>query len=102
MKLKNCFKNVLVCLVLAMLPAGYAADTPVEITAPMERVDINSADAVTIAQVMDGVGMVKAQEIVAHRRLNGKFQSIDQLMEVSGIGLATIEKNRHLIMVVTN
>jgi competence protein ComEA len=106
MKLKRnltrCLKSAMVCLMLAMLPAVFAADVATQTTMPLERVDINSADATTLAQVMDGVGIVKAQEIVAHRELNGKFQSVDQLMEVSGIGLATVEKNRHLIMVITN
>lgn len=101
-KLKLCLNSVLVCMALAVLPVAYAADTPADTTIPLEKIDINSADAVTIAQVMDGVGMVKAKEIVAHRELNGKFQSIDQLMEVSGIGFATIEKNRNRIMVITN
>lgn len=101
-KITTCLKNVLVCAMLAMLPAAFAADVNTQSTMPLEKVDINSADATTLAQVMDGVGIVKAQEIVAHRELNGKFQSVDQLMEVSGIGLATVEKNRHLIMVVTN
>ena len=101
-KLNECLKTVLVCLALALSSAVFAADIPAQTSIPLEQIDINSADAATIAQVMDGVGVVKAQEIVAHRELNGKFQSIDQLIEVSGIGMATIEKNRHLIMAITN
>jgi len=101
-KFYNCLKSVLVCIVLAALPTVFAADSNTQAGMTLEKVDINSADATTIAQVMNGVGLVNAQEIVAHRELNGKFQSIDQLMEVRGIGLATIEKNRHVIMVVTN
>jgi len=62
--------------------------------------DINSADAPTIAAVLDGIGLVKAQEIVAYREMFGSFQSIDELIEVQGIGAATVEKNRHRIEIV--
>ena len=37
--------------------------------------------------------------IVAHRKANGGFESADQLAEVKGIGLATVEKNRDRIQV---
>ncbi|MBL4820104.1 MAG: helix-hairpin-helix domain-containing protein [Gammaproteobacteria bacterium] len=98
-KFRGCLNTVLVCITLALTPAVFAADPPAKMTTALEQVDINSADATTIAQVMDGVGMVKAQEIVAYRELNGAFESIDQLMEVKGIGQATIEKNRHRIVI---
>ncbi|MBB5207311.1 ComEA family DNA-binding protein [Chiayiivirga flava] len=77
--------SLLLSLVLA-LPA-MAADT----------VDINTADAATLAAVLDGVGDAKAQAIVAYREENGPFQSVDQLAEVKGIGLKTLEKNRDRI-----
>ena len=106
MTLRNRFgldlKTALVCLALACTPFTFAADNPSDLVSPLEKVDINAADAATIAQVMDGVGLVKAQEIVAYRDMNGKFQSIDQLIEVKGIGTATVEKNRHRLLVLTN
>lgn len=49
-------------------------------------VDINTADAKAIAKVMKGVGMEKAEAIVAYREKNGKFKSIDELSKVKGIG----------------
>ncbi|EDN75239.1 DNA uptake protein ComE1, partial [Mannheimia haemolytica PHL213] len=36
----------------------------------------------------------KAQAIVDYRTKNGNFKNIEQLAEVSGIGQATVEKNR--------
>lgn len=105
MKLHQLFNVILstffALMVFVATPTAAAADNPQEITAPQEKIDINSADADTLAAVMDGIGVVKAREIVAYRQQIGKFQTVDQLMEVRGIGLATIEKNRHLIMVVT-
>lgn len=92
-------KTLLLCLIMAVTPAAYAADTPAGDAIPQEKIDINSADATTIAQAMDGVGVTKAREIVAYRETHGKFQSLEQLLEVNGIGMATLEKNRHRILI---
>jgi len=93
-------QTMLFCLVIACSPLAFAADNPTDATIAHQLVDINSADAATIAEVMDGVGMVKAEAIIAHRELVGKFQSLDQLLEVTGIGPATLEKNRHRLTIV--
>ncbi len=63
--------------------AGYAAP-----------VDINSADAKTIAKSLNGVGIVKAQAIVNYRKKHGGFKSPDDLQKVKGIGTSLIERNR--------
>lgn len=63
------------------------------------KVDINTADAPTLARVLSNVGISKAEEIVAHRDANGPFRSADELARVKGIGLATIERNRDRIEV---
>ena len=57
-------------------------------------VDINSADAKTIAKVMKGVGIKKAEAIVAYRNKHGKFRSLEDLAKVKGIGNSTVAKNR--------
>jgi len=74
-------------LSLALATSAFAAD----------QVDINTADAATLAAVLDGVGDAKAEAIIAYREANGPFTSVDQLAEVKGIGLKTIEKNRDRI-----
>jgi competence protein ComEA len=61
------------------------------------KVNVNTADAATIAAALNGVGQAKAEAIVAHREQNGPFKSAEQLAEVKGIGLKTVEKNRELI-----
>jgi len=58
------------------------------------KVDINKADAQTLQENLDGVGPAKAKAIVDYRRKHGKFKSLDNLMQVPGIGEATIKKNR--------
>ncbi|WP_343226480.1 ComEA family DNA-binding protein [Pseudomarimonas salicorniae] len=63
------------------------------------KVDINRASAAEIAAAMNGIGLAKAEAIVAYRSENGPFKSIDQLAEVKGVGLKTVEKNREVIEV---
>ncbi len=57
-------------------------------------VDINKADAATIAKELQGVGLSRAQAIVAYREKNGSFKSADELRKVKGIGAKTLELNR--------
>ncbi len=56
--------------------------------------DINSADAAALAEVMVGIGPAKAEAIVDYREQNGPFASVDDLGLIKGIGDATIKKNR--------
>jgi competence protein ComEA len=57
-------------------------------------VDINKADAKTIAKELDGVGLSRAQAIVEYREKNGAFKSVEDLKKVKGIGAKTLEQNR--------
>ena len=64
-----------------------------------ESVNINTADAATIDRVLVNVGPTKAEAIVAYRKAHGPFRSAEQLAQVDGIGLKTVEKNRDRIEV---
>ncbi|HLS82051.1 MAG TPA: ComEA family DNA-binding protein [Steroidobacter sp.] len=57
-------------------------------------VDINQADAATIARELQGVGLSRAQAIVDYREKNGAFKSVDDLRKVKGVGARTLELNR--------
>ncbi len=59
-----------------------------------ESVDINSASAEELAAVLPGIGPSKARSIIEWRETYGPFRSIEQLLEVSGIGPRTLENIR--------
>ena len=61
--------------------------------------DINIGTADQFAAIMSGVGQKKAEAIVAYREANGPFTSVDQLVEVKGIGHALLQRNRALVQV---
>ena len=84
------FLPLLKALALALLLAGPAFAA--------EQVDINTADAATLDRVLVNVGEAKAEAIVAHRKANGPFRSAEQLADVKGIGLKTVENNRERIV----
>lgn len=48
-------------------------------------VDINTADAATIAKELQGIGLSRAQAIIAYREKNGSFKSADELRKIKGI-----------------
>ncbi len=57
-------------------------------------VNINTADATALAEAISGVGLKRAEAIVAYRKQNGDFKSVDELTAVRGIGESTVEKSR--------
>ncbi len=79
----------IVAALLLLLVSGLAFSEPV---------DINSADAQTLAASLNGVGLAKAQAIVEYRQQHGPFQSLEDLANVKGIGEKTVEKNRDDIL----
>jgi competence protein ComEA len=87
MNLKTVLASLVLSLALA-LPA-FAADP----------VDINSADAKTLAEGLTGVGMSKAEAIVAYRNEHGPFANASELAQVKGIGDKLVERNRDNIVV---
>lgn len=70
-------------LAVQVAPSGEAA-----------KVDLNTADETALQHELTGVGEAKAKAIVAYREINGPFASVDELLEVKGIGKAILDKNR--------
>ena len=61
-------------------------------------VNVNSATAEEIAEGLTGIGLSKAALIVEYREANGSFTHVDELVNVKGIGIRTVDKNRGMIL----
>jgi competence protein ComEA len=90
-------------LLCTLSGAGFAAQE-IELSSEAQyegittTVNINRADAEELATLLQGVGIQKAQSIIEYRTEHGPFHSPDDLAKVSGIGAATVEKNRSRII----
>jgi len=85
-------RQLIACAILLLAGVVYAG----------EPVDINTADAEALAAAINGVGVKKAHDIVSHRQKNGPFASVDELAQVSGIGMQTVDKSRGNLTVKSN
>ena len=85
-------RQLIACAVLMVAGVVYAG----------EPVNINTADAETLASAINGVGVKKARDIVAYRTQHGPFATVDDLAKVSGIGPHTVESSRENLTVKTN
>lgn len=102
MKLSNVFKACILGVSLlgiapafAAVPAGDTQSTAVrQVSQPL---NINTADAATLAGSLKGIGQKKAEAIVAYRDEHGPFKSVDELVNVKGIGARTLEQLRPLV-----
>lgn len=100
--LKTQLSSLLFALLASMSLVVSAAEVSADQANPTEtvqvaevvKVNLNTADAATLERELLGIGQVKAEAIVAYRDEHGAFASVDELLEVKGIGEATLEKNR--------
>ncbi len=81
MKLIN---SIVLTLLLSLPIIGFGA----------EAININTADKETLMSVIKGVGEKKADAIIAYRKENGDFKSVDELTNIKGIGQTTVDKHR--------
>jgi competence protein ComEA len=92
-----------IAAIAAPTAAPEAAKAPLMLDAAAKaqtaKVDLNGADAPTLQRELSGIGEAKAKAIVAYRESNGPFSSVDELLEVKGIGKAILDKNREKLEV---
>ncbi len=62
-------------------------------------VNVNTANADSLAENIKGVGPKIAAQIISYREANGPFGTVEELQQVKGIGPKTIEKNRDVLNV---
>ena len=102
-------KKIVNTLLAAALGAGSLfavaaepkAETGVQAVTMVEQpgVNINTADIETLTRELNGVGAAKARAIVEFREAHGAFATVDELLEVKGIGMAILEKNLNKLTV---
>lgn len=61
-------------------------------------VNINTADAKTIGEALSGIGLKKAQAIVKYREEKGAFKTVEELVNVDGIGEKTVAKIKNDVL----
>ncbi len=83
---KRILQTILMVFSLVAMPAAHAA-----------LVNINKANAAAMVENLQGIGQKKAAAIVAYRRANGAFKSVDELLEVKGGGEKILNKNKKMI-----
>jgi competence protein ComEA len=66
--------------------------------AELQKININTADTWLLA-ALPGIGDVRAASIVAYRQQHGPFRDVNELLNVEGIGMVTLDKIRDLITV---
>jgi competence protein ComEA len=80
-----------------LVSSGLALCSLVPLAAWGGPVDINSADASTLAKELNGVGPARAQAIVTYRSEHGPFKSVDDLRLVKNMPQKVIDSNRDLL-----
>jgi len=92
MKFRRILVSVLVAVLVLMVSgiSVYAEDAA--------KININTASAEELT-LLKGIGAKYAVKIVEYREQNGPFASAEDIMKISGIGPATFEKNKELIVV---
>jgi len=102
---KSCISSIIFALLtctsvaVSAAPAATPAPTmpPVAVAAQAEqgaKVNLNTATVDTLQKELSGVGAGKASAIVAYRDEHGSFTSVEELVEVKGIGKSLLDKNR--------
>ena len=80
-------------------PAPVPAPASESTQAATAKININTADISTLERELSGVGPAKAKAIVDYREANGDFASVEELLEVKGIGESILERNRSKLSV---
>ena len=105
MKAKYYIKRIIILVIWFLAMAWLIFDlvkddndlqnAPESVTFP---ININTATLREL-KAIEGIGTTKAESIIAYREENGGFSSVDELINVTGIGKATLEKIRRYVTV---
>ena len=89
--------NKLLLIALFTLASGLSIPSLAQTDSAMMTVNVNVASAEQLAEALDGVGIARAEAIIQHRESYGKFERVEELLMVRGIGDSILEANRSKI-----
>jgi competence protein ComEA len=96
--MKRLFCSFLIAITSVVFsPLAVSAAEPDTAASTVAPININTADAQQLT-ALNGVGEAKAEAIIAWREENGPFEKVDQLLEVNGIGEATLSDIRKRVV----
>ena len=88
--ISRCFTRVAAIVLLTVSLTSQSLAAPV---------DVNTADAQSLSDALSGIGPAIAQAIVEYRKENGPFNSVEDLLNVKGVGPKTLERNKADILI---
>jgi competence protein ComEA len=97
MKIRRFVATLLALGVAGLLFAGPVAAAAAK-AAPAAKINLNTATAEQLSEV-PGVGPKLAQRIVEHRQKEGSFRSVQELMNVKGVGEKNLAKLQGYLVV---
>ena len=71
-------------------PEATEVTTETEITTKVNQININSDNIIELCQI-PGIGEAKARAIIEYRKENGDITDINELLDISGIGVKILE-----------
>ena len=99
----------LVCIMAVVMSAAYGIGADSAVEKPVvetgmadigslvaEKLDLNQADTEMLT-TLPGIGPKTAEKIAAYREANGPFKSVEDLLNIKGIGPEKLEKIRMLV-----
>ena len=87
-----CTVGLSFCLLTAQVVAQTPPGQPTQAQV-VKKINLNNANAETLAQAMKGIGVKRAEAIVKHRQEQGAFKSLTELGDVKGLGKVFVTKH---------
>ena len=98
MGINNYLSDLRYRLAALFLLVALVSMTSISAIASDNTVNINLADQATLETSLEGVGPALARRIVEFREMYGPFESLEQFLEVKGVGPKIVETNQSKIV----